>query len=294
MEENPIGPRFQEVAEVLFSERYGYKKLSQSLGREDMPGALRNRIWNVFYVHVFRNPGFSPIAAAPPAVQRFVLRLCNEFFEADLESFLSVAGIGIGSEIKTRFFGFKWYEVYDFIEFFAAHYGHGVGAVRDEVINDLNHVLETKRAPYRIVGNTVVPLTSEEEIKEIEQALELPQKFKPAAEHFEKALNLFSDRKKPDYKNSIKESISAVESLVQILLGKKGTLADLIKKLPIHPAMKEAFHRLYGWTSDEGGIRHGKFDEELSAGESEARFMLITTSAFINYVIAGLDASAKT
>ncbi len=47
-----------------------------------------------------------------------------------------------------------------------------------------------------------------------------------------RALELFSDRGSPDYRNSIKESISAVESFVIFTTGKdKGTLGQLTKKL---------------------------------------------------------------
>ena len=70
----------------------------------------------------------------------------------------------------------------------------------------------------------------------------------------------FPIRECPDYRNSIKESISAVESLVATVVGEKGTLGQLIKKLEdeisLHPALRTAFGSLYGYTSDEGGIRH--------------------------------------
>ena len=94
-----------------------------------------------------------------------------------------------------------------------------------------------------------------------------------------------SDRENPDYANSIKESISALQSLAQILLGEKGTLGEVIKKLDVHPALKQGFSNIYGWTSDEGRIRHGKTGEPLEPGLTEARYMLITASAFINYLI---------
>jgi len=58
-----------------------------------------------------------------------------------------------------------------------------------------------------------------------------------------------------------------------------------LEKLDIHPAMKQGFSNLYGWTSDEGGIRHGKFTEPLGICKREARYMLITISAFRNYLI---------
>jgi hypothetical protein len=58
-------------------------------------------------------------------------------------------------------------------------------------------------------------------------------------------------------------------------------------KIRMHPALEKAFVALYGYTSDEGGVRHALLGEEKVSG-SEARFMLVACSAFINYVIASM------
>jgi len=43
--------------------------------------------------------------------------------------------------------------------------------------------------------------------------------------------------------------------------------------------------KLYGYTSDEDGIRHAILnDPEL--GFAEAKFMVVSCSAFVNYLIA--------
>lgn len=111
--------------------------------------------------------------------------------------------------------------------------------------------------------------------------------------HINKAFALYSDRKKPDYENSIKESISAVESLCCIITGATGsqaTLGSTLKKLEkdggvvIHGAMKTAFEKLYGYTSDSDGIRHGGIDFTNAPAE-DAKYMLVSCSAFINYLI---------
>ena len=48
--------------------------------------------------------------------------------------------------------------------------------------------------------------------------------------------------------------------------------------------MIEAFLSLYGYTSDENGIRHGGIDF-TNAPSEDAKYMLISCSAFINYLI---------
>lgn len=85
----------------------------------------------------------------------------------------------------------------------------------------------------------------------------------------------------------IKESISAVEAAALALAGemKNIKLSSALKKLPdLHGALRNAFISLYGYTSDEPGIRHSLETEQANVGEAEARFMIIACSAFVNYL----------
>lgn len=273
---------------MLFSERYGYKKVDEALLRENMPEHLRTRIWNVFYRDVFiikRWTGASPGQKFLDSVFGFVMTLWDRFFKQNIkyiEEYKYCPSIVVDT-IKDLFFQLSWYEVYDFIDFFSQF--PRKEPFKKQVLQDINQILQEERAPYRVINGIVTPLTSEEEIKEIEKALSVSDKFQPVRDHLEKALRLMSDRQNPDDPNSIKESISALESLVQILRGKRGTLGKLIDELDIHPALKQGLKNLYGWTSDEGGIRHGKFTEPFQPSSAEARYMLIATSAFVNYLI---------
>ena len=54
----------------------------------------------------------------------------------------------------------------------------------------------------------------------------------------------------------------------------------------IHEAMKKSFSSLYGYTSDEGGIRHCEGMFESNVTFEEAKFMVVSCSAFVNYLIA--------
>jgi hypothetical protein len=51
----------------------------------------------------------------------------------------------------------------------------------------------------------------------------------------------------------------------------------------MHPALRKSLSALYGYTSDEQGIRHAMLDEpKLTA--ADAKFLLVACSAFINYM----------
>lgn len=135
-----------------------------------------------------------------------------------------------------------------------------------------------------------VSITNETEIESVSDASNTP--YNSVNIHIQKALTLYSDRKQPDYENSIKESISAVEAMCCIITGMTGasaTLGAALKKLEdngviIHGAMRNAFSQLYGYTSDAYGIRHGGIDFKNAPSE-DAKYMLISCSAFVNYLV---------
>ena len=139
-----------------------------------------------------------------------------------------------------------------------------------------------------------MPITGKEEVIEINEALSIM--FDNVNKHLEKALIFLSNRDAPDYENSIKESISAVEAMCSNILGKHGTLGDTLKKIEkekvisIHPALKEAFLKLYGYAGDaSSGIRHAAKLGGTDSTFQEARYMLVVCAAFINYLKMNLS-----
>lgn len=152
-------------------------------------------------------------------------------------------------------------------------------------VDYLNEEFERLNFAYRIIDNQIVEVTSEEEIKEIEIALNNSSKGTEA--HIQTALCLLSKRPNGDYRNSIKESISAVEATVREITG-TNTLdfKKLETKGIILPSvLKKSFELLYGYTNDEStGIRHALMDDTNVPSADEAIFMLVSSSAFVNYL----------
>jgi hypothetical protein len=200
--------------------------------------------------------------------------------------------------IKRRAFALKWNEFYDFIQFLADFSKEtkkfpGMSEVRrqgEAFIKICNQVMETERAGYRFVSGDLCEITDECEIREIELACASSDAFEPARVHLRSALSLYADRDTPDYRNAIKEAISSVESAFFIINGEKSNnLAKAIslaekKGVNLHPALREGILKIYGWTSDEQGVRHALFDGDASIGEAHARFMIVTCSALINFL----------
>ena len=154
-----------------------------------------------------------------------------------------------------------------------------------------NEYFEREYIGYRFVGELITPISDTNEIESIEEALIC--KYQPVRDHLSKDNAFLADREKPDYENSIKESISAVEAICEIITGIKGkeaSLGKMLKKIEengvmIHSGLKSAFIILYGYTSDANGIRHAGDIGGASSMFEEAKFMLVSCSAFINYLI---------
>lgn len=160
------------------------------------------------------------------------------------------------------------------------------------IFESANKCFEKEYVGYRFVDGIIVPISDKHEIETIQEALST--EYQPVYDHISKANQLLADREHPDFENSIKESISAVEAVCEIFTGAKGsdaTLGKMLKKLEdngvvIHGALKSAFITLYGYTSDANGIRHAGDIGGPSSTFEEAKFMLVACCAFINYLTA--------
>lgn len=267
-----------------FSDRIGITKPIPTLLLDDISPPLRASLWNVIHLF-FENKKYDHwILLSKLTAQYFRKTPIDEIPSYDIQA---------REWAKGYFFSLSWYEVYNYIEFIANELSLTSSQRHDEFIQSSNHVLEVEGSGYRFIDGVLSPITSEAEMSEILEAGRNTEKFglNGANAHIRTALALLSRKPEPDYRNSIKESISAVESVAKVLgkedaQGLAGALAELTKKVPIHGALKSAFVSLYGYTSDEKGIRHAHLTDDSSVGFDEAKYMAVVCSAFVNYLIS--------
>ena len=278
-----------------FAERNGFAK-EKTIQIDEINKSLRNRLFNM--VHKFLEHS----SMIHEELEYVVDRLGYQVETTTNRNWYIINKVLEGGDSSI-----PWYMPYEVIElFFEAKRIHceecedrssdsceycGYTEWFRKVTIDINSVLEQEKSGYRLLNDKFVNIISSEELQEIRKIIDSP--YQSVKIHINKALTLYSDRKKPDYENSIKESISAVESLCYIITGTTGsqaTLGSTLKKLEkdggivIHGAMKTAFEKLYGYTSDSDGIRHGGIDFTNAPAE-DAKYMLVSCSAFINYLI---------
>ncbi len=274
-----------------FSARKGYKPVKSTIQINSIDDELQNSLWNNLIEHYFYDINDSKLSDTPWGLFTLIWR---DYFKKPLDEGTWSAH-KIYGEIKKYFFECEWFEVYDFIEFIANNdiqalkfCGRKELSINESFILSCNNVLERELSGYRFVGSLITEITYPVEINEIEKALYSSSEFKSVAAHIEQSHVLLSDRKNPDFRNSIKESISAVETICKMIINKpNATLGQALKevenKIPIHPALKEGFSKLYGYTSSPTGIRHSFYD--LSVIEyDDALYFLVVCSAFINYL----------
>lgn len=266
-----------------FSDRIGVTK-SPSLAREGMPPELRTALWNLLHVHIFE-------AIRGEYDQRW-LHIVRSFY---LFNHLPLNDMSANWALERNTFyqwwlsrDRLWWELYNTIDHLAPLIA---GAHDPRVYHSLNEALEAEGSTFRFIDDELTEITDKNEMATVSEALSTPPRFSGAREHIIAALRFLGQRPEPDYRNSISESISAVESTLKVLTGLKHAdlseaLAIFAKTHPVHGALVKGLNSLYGYTSNEHGIRHALIDADANVGFAEAKFMVVACAAFVNFLIA--------
>lgn len=278
---------------MLFSKRKGFTKIREVIQVESIDTELRNGLWDAIQIHyldLYKEYSHEDL-------DLLIKQLWHLYFKKTLDT-IPLSFDSIYKYLRDYYYKCEWYEVYDLIEFISSHYSFEPSRVYSRETKNSNFrkfcnvVLERENSGYRFVDEYITEITSDIEIDSIEEAMNFDRKYESVRIHLNTSLKLMSDKFNPDYRNSIKESISAVESLCKIISGDdKATLGKALKiidkELQIHAALKGAFEKLYGYTSDSNGIRHAIL-EESKLTYQDALYMLVSCSAFINYLASKL------
>lgn len=194
-------------------------------------------------------------------------------------------------EVKEQILGGEWFHSLDMIEGIARQIQDNgpLGLkIATAFRGALNKDFERLLVGYRFIGDGITPIDSAIDVAAIETGIADSRNLAGARSSLERSVALLSSRTNPDYANSIKESISAVEAVLRDITG-ESTLGSALKKLEfpeskLHPALRDAWGKLYGWTSNEHGIRHGGA-KVAEVDQALAKYMLISCSAFVSFLL---------
>ena len=279
--------------ELTFSQREGKASLPESMRLEHIPQRFRQLAWRVIDGEIGDSSSFS-------IYDNYFLRepnigsiLCSYQFDV-LGKFYDET-VGHDPDSSAGFFrklisSEDYHNVLTCIEFILRD-ERCSKSLREGLIDAFD------KAPVAyFVGDvnglpTVMPRFSRESGEATQQAIETLNEagmggalthLRDAAEHI----------RLKQYGDSIEDSIHAVESVARKIDSKANkTLAPALDslekaKLLKHPALKEAFKKLYGYTSDEQGIRHALLEKSSpDVGLDEAVFMFGTCASFAAYLV---------
>jgi hypothetical protein len=277
---------------MKFSERHGYTESDTSPQVERLDKETRTRIWNLLAKVLISYSNGEEGVEYDTSFYSEARKLWDKYYYEDVDKFPSDPR-DFADKIKGTIFSADWYRILDFVEV-TSDYDYGF--MRDRYLSEkYNEIFREENVAYRVIDGRVTPIAETEEKEAIEEALQKTSAYEGVNEHIKKANKYLSDRSDPDYRNSIKESISAVESMVRIIVGDEGaTLGQALNRLReekgLHPALKQGFSKLYGYTSDADGIRHGLL-EKSDLTFTEAKFMYVICASFVTYLIDQFEAS---
>lgn len=268
--------------EMRFSERIGVREPLRLLQVGNMNPSLRNAIWNAIAPFLPEVQSYSP--SHDQYLSVYYRHIWTGFLKLKIDDTPDTCW-SCRSQLLIRFDKWDWMDVYDFLEFMVVNF------LPDGAEVSINEVLASERSGYRFIEKTLAPIIDETEIAAISRVVECPDIFSGARTHMTTAVGLFSMKVDPDYRNAIKEAVSAVESAAKVIAGSESaTLSTAIKlidgSLGLHPAFRDAVLKFYGWTSDEKGVRHSLLDEESTIDEADAHFAIVNCAGIVNFLIA--------
>ena len=272
-----------------FSQAQGYDDLPGPLALEDFSDDARRELWDLlhFYVNeltssdIFGTPMlFGAWRNIAGVLHRDFLRLPFDEFDARASSFSVQYRTGILDS-------FPFNKVFDLLQIVMRH-----DACPFDFVRSVQEIFERCQLAYLVDMNgppTILPMSTRREGEAISEAIRTFQStgLTGPETHLRRAAEFINQG---DWSDSIRESIHAVESIARILSPDAAkSLAPALKALeknhPIHGALREGFNKLYGYTSDEQGIRHPLLDSSDSpSGRDEAVFMLGSCASFASYL----------
>ena len=277
----------KSAGSLTFSQREGYESLPEPMRLEELSDDLRREIWNKVR-ELLRSSSFVGLrgfgSAGEKCIERVLgklLRMNEDEISTDYEHIMQLLKNYIMQEDRFN-------KVLDLIEIIVDD-----ESVTDEFANKIAYLfevhaaaywLDTSRRPYQFF-----PCSTKEQGEATRAAIETirASSMEGAETHLRQAVDHINAGQ---YADSITDSIHAVESVARIICPEAKTLSKALDALQRdgllkHPALKEAFSKLYGYTSDEQGLRHSLLDKNSAdVGLDEAVFMFGACASFAAYL----------
>ena len=275
---------------LTFSQRYGYEPLPEPMRLEEISVDLRRDLWNTIrnLLLGMRSYGGGYYFADQEA--RCIERVIGKYSKIP-ESSVSTDYSKVMAHFEKACTSLAFNRLLEMLEAIIND-NHVRGFLNEKI----RHLFEIHEAAYRLDTSRSLhqftPISSEAQGEATRQAMETIEQSGiavGASSHLRKAIEHLNAGR---YADSISDSIHAVESVACVIDPKAnktlGPALDSLESAGLlhHAALKGAFAKLYGYTSDEQGIRHALLERDAASVDlDEAMFMFGACASFAAYLV---------
>ena len=270
---------------LSFSQRHGHEALPEPMRLGQVSDDLRRELWNATRRQLQRLRSGSHFFKEAAS---FVEQVLGQYLAKPEDDIPTKASIAM-SAFKSAILEHPFNRVLDLFETMLNHRTIAQTLFAYEV----RRLFEEHGAPYRLDDSRplmFIPRTTKEQgVATAEAALNLKRAgMDGASVHLRQAAGHLRHQR---YAESIAASVHAVESVARLLdpAASKdlGPALNSLEKSGLlkHRALKSGILKLYGYASDEQGVRHALLDQEAAdVGEDEALFMYGACACFAAYL----------
>lgn len=275
------------LPELTFSQSIGLKSVPEQLKLGEISDTLRRRLHYAiikdFEDDLQTGSMYAYLGARWKALARDI---CVLHFDVSAERFRGDPET-IRTMILRNLEHMPYNDVFDFVQFIIRHANCAIQTRRE-----VAQAFVDCRAAYRVVdARTIVAVGTKEQADAFVAALDNTQSATAsgARQHL---VDAGVALRSGDWPGCVRESIHAVESVAVRLAPGATTLGAALRVIDqnghLHGSLRAAFDKLYGYSSDEDGVRHALvFDEaEAKVDEADALFMLGACASFVSYLLA--------
>jgi hypothetical protein len=271
---------------VPFSQRTGLDPIPPQLKLGEVSADLRRLLYYYISLEIDRE-SYTPYDSAvfKPGWKRVAMDLHVLFFKQPINTF-DYGAYKTEQRLNGFIQGANIGELLNLVEFLVRH-----PKCSAELKSELADAFGSARAAYRIFDNEyIAAIGTEEQAAAFERAI-ADAETKNATAARKQLIAAGVALRNLDWAGCVRESIHAVEAMAVRLAPQTDTLGAALKVLEqqghLHGSLKAAFSSLYGYSSEEEGVRHALvFGDEAQVDEADALFMLGACASFVSYLLA--------
>ena len=284
--------QYQSDDHLTFSQRHGYEPLPEPMQLEELSDDLRREIWNATrgYLNAIMSVDIDDDYHYEKVVQ-FLENILGRILQKP-EDEIDTSYDEVLNQFKKLILQDSFNKVLDLIEIIVKK--GWSDWVDEEFVNRIGESFKSYTAAYYLDMSLqpyqFFPRSNKAQGKATQKSIKTIRDggMEGAATHLRDAAAHINAQQ---FADSISDSIHAVESVARQIDPKSKTLGPALNSLEKagltkHPALKEAFSKLYGYTSDEQGIRHALLEKNSpDVGLDEAMFMFGACASFAAYLV---------